>query len=649
MTLKQQIDNKAIDLIKTNIEMVAASGGGHPSSGASLAHIITVLLYKVMHWDPKEPDLPSSDRLVLSEGHACPIVYAAAADLGVSIFKDKQRAPMTRDDAMSLRDLDSPIDGHPNPSVGFPFFPAATGSLGQGLSIACGLAAASRLNGFDRSIYTIIGDGESREGQIWEAIDFLVEHKLYNVCPIINANKWGQSELVAEQQTPEVLKRKLEAVGFHVALIDGHNADELVHAFQEFKQSQHRHVPFAVIAKTIKMWGCPSLYEENLHGKPLPDVATALAELEETRKSLASTKHALSFSAPKPDPRTHHPYTHQAIDFPRSLSELMSRMGKEIPVKVATRKVYGWTLKALGLADSNVCAGDGDVKNSTMTLEFAQEESLAPRYFECRIAEQHMISFAVGLAVEGKIPFVSSFGHFLSRTYDQIIMGIISEANVKIIASHVGVGPCSDGPSQMALSDIAWSSSFAHVKRRSDHRPAMITIQPCDAVSCFYLLKKAYEWDGAVYFRILRQDTTKVYEDNSSLFDLAKGFNVIREGREVAILGSGFMMSVIMEAVERLSEFGINPKVIDLYSLPFDDAALVKELGGYSVLTAEDNYGSSFGSMVASAVARYGTNTRVKQMCVAKVPKSSREVAESLEALRLDVNAVVNNLLDLKK
>ena len=189
---------KAIELIKLSIEMTTAAGSGHPTSAASLAHLVAVLMYHHMRHDPADPSHPAADRLVLSEGHACPILYAAAADLGIAIGRDRAAwQPMTREDALRFRDIGSEIDGHPKPAEGFPFFPAATGSLGQGLSIAAGLALAARLDGIGKRIFCLIGDGESREGQIWEAIDFIADYRLTAVCPVFNCNGYGQSDRVS--------------------------------------------------------------------------------------------------------------------------------------------------------------------------------------------------------------------------------------------------------------------------------------------------------------------------------------------------------------------------------------------------------------------------------------------------------------------
>jgi transketolase len=255
MAFEASVHAKAIELTKLSIEMTSAAGSGHPTSAASLAHLVTVLLYHHMRYDPREPNHPAADRLVLSEGHACPIVYAAAADLGMAFGREgeSQRA-MTRQDALTLRAIDSPIDGHPNPAEGFPFFPAATGSLGQGLSIATGLALAARLDGLDRRLYCLIGDGESREGQIWEALDFIMDYQLTTVCPIFNANGYGQSDAVSSQQSPVVTASKLRAIGFDVLIIDGHHPGEIRQALTTHTVHCRTPdaIPVAIVAKTIK-------------------------------------------------------------------------------------------------------------------------------------------------------------------------------------------------------------------------------------------------------------------------------------------------------------------------------------------------------------------------------------------------------------
>ena len=291
MSFEAAVHAKAIQLDKLSLEMTNAAGSGHPTSAMSLGHIVTVLMYHTMRWSPEAPDYPTSDRLVLSEGHAVPIVYAASADLGVMIGKDPaNRRPMTRDDAMSLRKADSPIDGHPNPAEGFPFFDAATGSLGMGLSVAAGLGLAARVDGLDKRIYCIIGDGESREGQIWEACDFIVDHKLSNVLPIFNCNVYAQSDKVSPQQSSPVLARKLEAYGFTVRVIDGHDPEQIRAAFDEFVEKGRGSALYAVVANTVKGWGAPVVQGGGWHGKPATGakLQKALEELDAAGVKLTS-------------------------------------------------------------------------------------------------------------------------------------------------------------------------------------------------------------------------------------------------------------------------------------------------------------------------------------------------------------------------
>src|SRR5215468_5870912 len=285
MAFIASVHAKAIDLIKLSLDMTTAAGSGHPTSAASLAHLVTVLMYTHMRYDPVCPDHLAADRLVLSEGHACPIVYAAGADLGLAIGKDPEhRRPMTRADALRLRAIDSEIDGHPNPAEGFPFFPAATGSLGQGLSIANGLALAARLDGLDKRIFCLIGDGESREGQIWEAVDFLVDYHLTAVCPIFNCNGYGQSGRVSPQQAPEITAAKLRAAGVEVQVIDGHDPMAIQRALEV--HTAHActaaATPCAIVARTVKGWGFTSVLGSNVHGRAATEdeKAQALAALD---------------------------------------------------------------------------------------------------------------------------------------------------------------------------------------------------------------------------------------------------------------------------------------------------------------------------------------------------------------------------------
>ncbi|RMD66133.1 MAG: transketolase, partial [Planctomycetota bacterium] len=465
MSFEAAVHAQAIDLCKLSLEMCAAAGSGHPTTAMSLAHITTVLMFDAMRWSPDHPDYPTSDRLVLSQGHAVPVVYAAYARLGGMVGKNPaERRPLSVEDLTTLRSVDSPLDGHPNPMEGFPFFDVATGSLGQGLSAAAGLGEAARLDGFDRRIYCIVGDGESREGQIAEALDYIVDRQLRNVLPIFNCNGWGQAGKVSPQQSPERLAAKLRAFGLEVVEIDGHDPAQIRQALTSFteRQGQEGAAPLAVVARTVKGWGAPSLQTGNWHGKPPTGeaLAKALEELDQRRVELTSALVSSDQFMIQP-PATAPEKTIAVGEIP-SFSEAMKQADMTTTLqagRLATRKAYGLALRALGLANERVVALDADVSNSTFAETFAREEQLAERFFECKIAEQHMVSMAAGLSAAGKIPFVSTFAKFLARAYDQVEMAIYSGANVKLVGSHAGVTLGAGAPSQMGRVDVAYFRS----------------------------------------------------------------------------------------------------------------------------------------------------------------------------------------------
>jgi transketolase len=654
MAFDASVHAKAIELTKLSVRMTTAAGSGHPTSAASLAHLTTVLMYHQMRHDPARPDHPASDRLVLSEGHAVPIVYAACADLGVhAIFDGKSRA-MTEDDAMALRAIESPVDGHPNPAEGFPFFDAATGSLGQGLSVAAGLAAAARLDRLDKRVYCIIGDGESREGQIWEAVDFIAEHKLSGVCPIFNCNVYGQSDAVAPQQTAEVTAAKLEAAGFKVVAIDGHRPTEIQAALTAHAENhtgaKGEGEPFAIVARTVKGWGAASLQGHGFHGKPVDEdqLDAVFAELDETGKQLnaAWTEGDLTLQSPPAEPPA--PAAPQPAP---TFTDAMKQAGQEKALakgKWATRRAYGVALQTLGHVHPQVISLDADVKNSTFAELFARDERLADRFFECRIAEQNMISAAAGFGAAGKIPLVSTFAKFVTRAYDQLEMAVNTGANFKVTGSHAGISLAADGPSQMSLPDVAWFRAFTKV-RRQDGSPAMYVLQPADAFAAYALTLKMAEHDGPCYMRTLRPDTEFLYDDQTP-FSLG-GHELLHEGEDLLIVASGYMVHEANKAIVKLREVGVSPALVDLYCLPFDEEAildLARQCGG-RVLTVEDNYVGGFGSAVADVLAGGGLAARLEQMYVRRIPKSGRTPDDVLKYCGLhadDILATAQKLLE---
>ncbi|HPO93521.1 MAG TPA: transketolase [Phycisphaerales bacterium] len=645
MSYEAAVHAQAIELGKMSLEMTAIAGAGHPSTALSLAHITTVLMFSQMRWSPDYPDYPTSDRLVLSEGHAVPVVYCAAIKLGVMIGKDAEnRRRLTMDDLKTLRAADSMLDGHPNPMEGFPFFDAATGSLGQGLSVAAGLGEAARLDGYDKRVYCIIGDGESREGQIAEALDYIVDRKLTNVLPIFNCNEFGQTDRVSPQQSADRLKAKLEAAGYEVRVIDGHDPKQIKHAFDEFaKRSGGDGAVLAVIAKTVKGWGCPSMHGGGWHGKPAEGeyLKRALAELDERRIELTSA--LVNTDAFTIQPPMEMPDRQPKVGEMPALGAFMKKIDQETVLqagKLATRKAYGIALRALGQVNERVVVLDADVSNSTFAEMFRKDKACESRFFECKIAEQNMISVGAGLSAAGKVPFVSTFAKFVTRAYDQIEMAINSGANLKIIGSHAGISLASDGPSQMSLPDIAWFRSFATMR---DHRgnPGCYILQPADAYAAYALTGVMAEYEGVCYMRTLRPETELLYSDDQ-VFNLG-GFEVLTEGRDVLLVASGYMVHEGNKALDLLDKEGISATLVDAYSIPFDNEKmldLANANGGY-VISLEDNYGGGLGSALADAFTQSGDSFTLEQMYVKRIPKSAKTPQEMLQMTGLTANDIV--------
>ncbi len=648
MSFDSTIHAKAVELAKLSYDMTAAAGSGHPTTAASLAHLTTVLMYQHMRWEPANPDHPMSDRLVLSEGHAVPIVYAACADLGVAIGQDKdRRRPMTREDAMALRAIDSVVDGHPNPVEGFPFFDAATGSLGQGLSVAAGIAAAAKVDGIDRRVFCIIGDGESREGQIAEALDFIVDYDLRAVCPMFNCNVYAQSDKVSPQQSAQTLKKKLEGAGYQVLLIDGHNPTAIQEALSLHAQHQFdpKGTPVAIVANTVKGWGSPSQQGDGHHGKPAEGDALnqAIEELDATARKLG----AIADVALKIGLMSPRKSDDAAATTPPGFAEACKQFGLEKLItggKCATRRAYGVALRALGHANPRLVALDADVKNSTHAEDFFKDPALKDRFFECRIAEQNMFSVAAGLSAARKIPFASTFAKFVTRAYDQIEMAVNSGANLKIVGSHAGISLAADGPSQMSLPDIAWFRSFATMRNHKGN-PGFYVLQPSDAYQAYALTLAMAEYEGPCYMRTLRPNLEFLYGDNDT-FRLG-GHEVLSEGRDLLIVASGYMVHEANKAIEKLDTEGVDATLVDLYSIPFDPEAILDLANDNNgmVITLEDNYGGGFGSAVADVVSASGDGFNVQQMHVRRIPKSGRTPEEVMAYCGLSAQDIVRQAL----
>ena len=561
---------------------------GHPSTCFSCAEIVASVFFRFLRYDLEHPKSPHNDRFVLSKGHAAPILWAALAEAGAF--------PVDR--LLTLRRIDSDLEGHPTPRS--PFVDVSTGSLGQGLSNAVGMALASKVDGIDNRVYALLGDGETAEGAVWEAAALAAHYRLGHLVAIVDVNRLGQSEPTMYQHNLEVYRRRFEAFGWQAEVVDGHDIPQVLAALRRAVEDPG--TPSAILAKTVKGKGVSFMEDaDGWHGKPVTD----RTQLEHALSELGPDK-------PLPEPLVLAKPNATGGETAGSVAGV-APPNYNLGDAIATREAYGVGLAKLGRADRRVVALDGDCKNSTFAQTFLKEHP--DRFFECFIAEQNMVGAAAGLASLGKIPFASSFACFLTRAYDFIRMASISQAGVKLCGSHAGVSIGEDGPSQMALEDLAMMRAVA----------GSTVLYPSDGVSAERLVALAAETPGIVYIRTSRPKTPVIYS-NDETFDVG-GCKVLRSGTEdqATVVGAGVTLHEALKAYDLLMEQGIAVRVIDLYSVkPVDRNTLVKaakETG--RVITVEDHYAEGgLGEAVHSALV--GIPCEFQRLAVDGLPRSGK-------------------------
>jgi transketolase len=585
--------NVATRLRIDSVRATSEAGSGHPTSCASAADLVAALFFAEMRFDPADPHNPDSDRFVLSKGHAAPLLYAAWAEAGA----------FDRSKLLTLRTIGSDLEGHPTPRL--PFVDVATGSLGQGICAGVGIALNARRIGSDYRTYVLLGDGESAEGSVWEAADVAAMDRLDNLCGITDVNALGQSRPTMFRHDMDQFARRWTAFGWHAIVIDGHDIDAILDAYAEARQTRGR--PTMILARTIKGKGISFVEgKDGWHGKAFKkgdEMNRAIAELQSQLVPGADDA-GLIARIPKPPSVTRPDPTPKPIAPPAyTLKE-----------EVATREAYGTALAKLGEADPRVVALDADVGNSTFSERF--EKVLPDRFYENFIAEQVMIGAAMGLAARGAIPFPSTFACFLSRAADFIRMAAISNVGVKMAGSHAGVSIGEDGPSQMALEDLAMCRA----------QPNITVLYPCDAVSAERLVALAAYHPGPAYIRTSRPKTPVIYgaDEPFAIGGLKVHF---QSERDVAtVVGAGVTVFEARKAYEQLKAEGILIRVIDLYSVaPVDGAALVAAGTATHgrIVTVEDHYSAGgIGDAVAEAVA--GAGLTVERLAVREIPRSGK-------------------------
>ena len=580
--MKRLLEQKAYLLRLGSLKATRAAGSGHPTSCLSAADLVATLFFHTMQYDPQNPNNPNNDRFILSKGHAAPLLYAAWWQAGV----------LTEQDLLTLRQFDSVLEGHPTPR--FSHVKVATGSLGCGLSIGLGEALAGRVARKHFRTYVLLGDSECTEGSVWEAVQLAAYYKAHMLTGIVDCNRLGQSTETIDGHNTQTLAQKFKAFGWHTLEINGHDIDQIAKALDDAQQETEK--PTMIIAKTFKGNGVASVKNlEHFHGKSLdanaekqlmPDLYDGLEwqpNLPKEEKALEQKGYVL------PAPSYHEP--------------------------IATRKVYGDAIMVLGKEYKNVVALDAEVKNSTFAQTF--EEQNKDRFFQCFIAEQNMVGMAIGFSVRNFLPFTSTFGAFFSRAFDQIRMAAIGKNPIKLSGSHAGVSIGEDGPSQMALEDLALMRTL----------PKALVLYPSDAVSAYKCVELMANYsDGVSYIRTTREDTPVLYKSNQEF--TVGGCNILKKNRnsKALIVAAGITVHEALKAEQQLEAEQVYVSVIDAYSIkPLDGYTITREARecNRTIITVEDHYlEGGLGSAVADALT--DTGIRIIKLAVSELPRSGK-------------------------
>jgi transketolase len=585
------------------------AGSGHPTSALSAADLMTGLFFGgIFRYDVDHPEHPNNDRIIFSKGHASPLFYSLWAAAG----------QLTEEDMLTYRQFGSPLEGHPTPA--FRYVDAATGSLGQGLSIGVGMALnAKYLDKLPYRTYVLLGDSEMAEGSQWEAIQIGAHYKLDNLVGILDVNRLGQRGETMYGHDLQAYDDRIRAFGWNTVVIDGHSFSEIVPAFRKVAEMSGR--PAMIIARTIKGKGVSFVEDRNgFHGKVLDqkDLQKALEELGEVDKSIKTE--IVKPEGKKPQ---------------NAATGSAGKIHYTDEDSVPTRTAYGNALQRIYPAFPAIVCLDGEVSNSTRADRF--KEAYPQRFFEMYIAEQNMAGVAVGLSCRGKIPFVSSFAAFLSRAFDQVRMSQYSDANIKIVGSHAGVSIGQDGPSQMGLEDLA---AFRTILNG-------VVLYPCDAVSTENLVEEAAKYKGIAYIRTTRMGTPFIY-DQKEKFPIG-GSKVLKKSQQDAatVIGAGITVHEALKAYEILKKDGISIRVIDLYSVKPVDAATLESAAVETgrLVTVEDHYAEGG---IADAVREALTTTGVPlyALAVRKKPKSGKP-DELLSFEEIDHTAIVKKVNEI--
>lgn len=599
-----------------SIRCTTAANSGHPTSSMSAADLMAVLLIKYLKYDWGHPHNPNNDRLVFSKGHASPLLYAMYKSAGV----------ITDQELLSLRKFGSRLEGHPKPLQsseshgaphGLPWVDTATGSLGQGLPVGVGMALIGKcVDKLPFTVWVLLGDSEMAEGSIWEAFDKAGHYKLSNMVAILDMNRLGQRGATDLGWDAPVYAARARAFGWHAIEIDGHDDGAIDQAYAE--ALAQREQPTCIVAKTVKGSGVSLVANKNgWHGKPLsPDQA------RDAIKELGGERH-ITVNVAKP----------AALQpAARSPAQPLTLPTYEVGTEKAVRKAFGDALVAIGANRPEMVVLDGEVSNSTFTEEF--NKAYPDRFFEMYIAEQQLVAAAVGMGILRKTAFAATFAAFFSRAFDQIRMAAVSDVSIRLCGTHPGVSIGEDGPSQMALEDLAMM--------RAVHGSTVL--YPCDANQTVHLVAAMADLPGISYLRATRAETPVIYP-SSETFPIG-GSKMVRhsDADRVAIIAAGITLHESLRAYEQLKSEGIQVRVIDAYSVkPIDAEALheaARVTGGRLVVVEDHWCEGGLGDAVLDAFARDVEGLRsVVKLAVNAMPTSGTP-AELLSAAGIDAEHI---------
>ncbi|MBT9549164.1 MAG: transketolase [Candidatus Sericytochromatia bacterium] len=612
--LKSQFQSLSNLIRRDSIDLTTQSGSGHPTTCLSAADLMTWLFFRELRLDAQNLDHPHADKYIFSKGHAAPLLYALMYRLGY----------LEEAELKTFRQIGSRLEGHP--TLRLPGVVAATGSLGQGLSIGVGMAEVYKREKRDQKVYVLLGDGEINEGQVWEAAMLAGSLKVDNLVAIVDRNKIQQSNFCEGIVDAEPLHDKFTAFGWEVARINGHDHDAIAEVFARIRT--HSGKPFAIIADTEKGFPVSFLSGKlKRHGVALKadEKVQAYAELP-----VGDDLDITAFTASK---QTFAPVEKASVNIQHSLTGSEFDASKQH----AARAAYGDALKTLGGQSELVWVVDGDVSNSTFSDRFAG--AYPERHIECGIAEQNMISVGVGVAATGKVALANSFARFFERAFDQIEMGAYSKANLKVVGSHIGISIGEDGASQMAMADCGFMRAI----------PGAVVLCPSDYVSTFYLTQEILNHPGFCYMRTFRGNRPVLYPIDES-FPLG-GCKVLKasDSDKAVVVASGYVLHEALDAAKTLSEQGINLRVVDAYSLkPFPSEEIrriCEEVGGPAVFTLEDHYATGgLGDAVLEALN--GSGIKVEKLAVTEFPESGKP-EDLLAKYGIDAAALVKRVSEV--